>query len=159
MKILLRLKAWQLFVLTLIPAFYFPGANIFYQVTYWFGTMIYIGWIFSIGIVMHSLIDSPLKPKIIYFKISCLLISLLLPFGAYAPLQYSYFFSCAMIGVVIMLYLFMFAARMPESVVEGKIVNRSDSLRAFFYIWFFPIGIWYLQPLIKNVLMQHETNS
>jgi hypothetical protein len=80
--------------------------------------------------------------------------------GFYAPLEYLHgylYFSCVII--VIVLYSFMFAARMLESAIEGKIVNRSDSLKTFFYIWFFPIGIWYIQPAVKRVLIQQEIHQ
>ena len=162
MKILLRLKAWQLFVLTLVPMM-FVGLNILFQIIYLLGAAIYVGWIFSVGSTMHSFIDSESRPRIIYFKISCLLMFSIIVVGFYTPFESIgntyFYFVFGIIGIVVMLYSFMFAARMLESAIEGKIVNRSESLKTFFYIWVFPIGVWYLQPAVKRVLMQHETNS
>ncbi|MGZ3814089.1 MAG: hypothetical protein ACXVB0_23960 [Mucilaginibacter sp.] len=50
------------------------------------------------------------------------------------------------------------AARMLESMFEGELVNRSDALKAFFGLWFFPFGIWYIQPAVKRVLDKYDSD-
>ncbi len=158
MKILLRLKAWQLFVLIMLPIMV-PTVNIICGAIYAFGVVIYVGWIFSIGYTMHSFIKLQSKPKIIYFKMSCLtFLTILMAFHLPLNSINEYLFGALFVmGIASMLYSFSFAARMLESAIEGEIVNRSDSLKALFYIWFFPIGIWYLHPAIKQVLAKQDS--
>ena len=54
------------------------------------------------------------------------------------------------------LYISMFAARMLESVIEGELANKSDSLKGFFYFLFFPIGVWYIQSAVQRVLAKYK---
>ena len=159
MEFLLRLKSWQLFAIIILPLM----VSSFWldQLLYGIGYVVYIGWMYSIGIKMHSLFSFQSKPKVIYFKISCLsalLIVIITTF--FDPLQNGPSFAFWIESVVIvcsMFYILNFAARMLESVIQGKIIGFSDSLKAFFGFWFFPFGIWYIQPVVKIVLEKHET--
>lgn len=59
----------------------------------------------------------------------------------------------------VMFSVFMFAARMLESNFQDGIANRRDSLKAFFCIWIFPLGVWYIQPAVQQVLAHYESNT
>lgn len=166
MKRLLYLKSWQLYLLIFIPI---GIGDIFFSFLGLVGWIIYLFWVYAIGTIMHSLIQKNSKPKIIYFKISCLIVFLivLIFYESYFlkivddDFFLNYFslgFAFVSVIMVIQIYTFLFAASMLESSIQGKIVNRSDSLKVAFFIWFFPIGIWYIQPLIKKVLAEHEPN-
>lgn len=162
-NIFLRLKAWQLFMFFI--ALYFVPLSPYYlerTISVLF-VFIYIGWIYSIGIFMHTLLDHP-KPSAVYFKLSCLLICC-----SYIVLFFTGDFTIDLdnykqYGITIcfwvpislymfwsILYVFMFSARMLESVLNGHLVYRSDSLKAFFAFWFFPIGVWYIQPVVNRI--------
>jgi len=162
--ILLRLKSWQLFLLLLL-SYFLPSGYVFERVANLLFIGIYLGWIYSVGFVMHSLLPDKRKPGITYFKISCLFIIVLfitLSFtGGYTINQDNYkeygnsiWFLVPLILYTIwsMLYMFMFAAQMLESMIEGRLVLRSDSLKGFFGFWFFPFGVWYIQPAVQRVL-------
>jgi hypothetical protein len=162
MNLILRLKSWQLFILIVIPLFFQP-INLVFEIIYLFGSSVYLSWIFAIGSTMHSLLLVKSKPNIIYFKISCFSTALIILFSCFfnpsellnpfADGSKAYFFWVFFAFVMAsMFYFFGFAARMLQSKIDGEIANRSDSLRNFFYIWFFPIGIWYIQPMIKRAL-------
>jgi len=110
---------------------------------------------------MYSLLPDNLnKPNIGNFKISCLISVIAIPVGYSGTFfgYYNVYFSAAF-GVIVLTSLFYsigFAARMLESKLSRRIVNRSDSLKNIFYILFFFIGVWILQPLIKQVLTSQE---
>ena len=72
------------------------------------------------------------------------------PFGVFE--NQSQFWPILIILMFINFYVLGFAAQVLESAIQGKKVSFNESLKVFFALWFFPIGIWYIQPLIKRVL-------
>ncbi len=54
------------------------------------------------------------------------------------------------------LYVFAFAARMLESMIEGEIVGISDSLKGLLCFWVFPFGVWQIQPAVQRVLATRQ---
>ena len=154
MNFLLRLKSWQLFVITVIPLL-FPPVNAFGIIATIIGYTIYIAWVFSIGYAMNALIPDKSKPDVIFFKVNSIFMAIAILFGIY----FSYYgvnqyLGCVFIAVILLsfFYCISFAGRMLESMIKGEMVNFSDSLKTIKYIWVFPLGIWYLQPAIKRVL-------
>lgn len=167
MNFLLRLKSWQLFLLFIVPynflSFSVLGIGLFLL---WIS--VYVGWIYSIGVAMHALIPSKNKPRIIFFKCySLLATTLLLATFVSGHLGISNFiitypfdlFVLFPIGLFVNFSMWMFAARMLESVIQGENVNRSDALKTFFMFWFFPIGVWYIQPAVKRVLEKYNKDE
>jgi hypothetical protein len=134
-----------------------------------FGVVLYIGWIYAVGCSMNKSIPQRLRPQKSYFKFSCLFILVAL-FGvmltggyninqdniqdygykAWVLIPFSFYLIWSM------LYIFAFAARMLESVIEGQVVGFSDALKAFFGFWFFPIGLWYIQPAVQRILQSQS---
>ena len=143
------------------PWYMFSFISTVFQILYLFGTVIYLTWIFSMGYVMHSFVQSPSKPKIIYFEISFLFFvvtAITTYFVSLDALSKYLMWPLTAIETVAFFYSFGFAARMLESVKQGEIANRSDSVWTFLYIMFFPIGIWFLQPSINRILAEQESN-
>ncbi|MCO5945719.1 hypothetical protein [Mucilaginibacter flavidus] len=167
MDFLLRLKHWQLFLLMTVPSYFttfLDSAGIWNFVFFVF----YIGWIYTIGMKMNSFLPSDIRPGTKLFKVHCLLLvgitlfaynlSAYSQFSPFDSIYNAVFFTCfLLILIYLQLSIWMFAARMLESMIEGEIVNRSDSLKAFFCLWMFPIGVWYIQPAVQRVLAKYET--
>ncbi|NCD71390.1 hypothetical protein [Mucilaginibacter agri] len=161
---LLKLKAGHLFLLFILFQLIYEQAS-FSSLIQFIALLIYIGWIYSIGSYMHGLIPPKLRPGITYFRVSCLFIIFLWVIGYFIQgyfaneelFQINSYKSLLYISLTLytawsILYIFSFAARMLESVIEGEITNLSDSLKAFFCFWFFPIGMWYIQPAVHRVI-------
>lgn len=163
MDILLKLISWKIFLLLVLPMFFtfIPVFGVMLTVVW---ILAYIGWIYSIGVTMHSLLPDSVKPDVGYFKFNCLfnlvVFIVLLITGGYnsadggnlnwlfTPVMFYLFWS--------IIYMFGFAARMLESVIEGKVVGFSDSTKGFFCFWFFPWGVWIIQPAVKMVLEKYK---
>lgn len=168
MKFLLYIKPWILFLIfiigSIIPTDSFYGLIIDLPIA-----IISVGWMHQIGITMYNLIPEKLKPNIRYFNFCCwsilILIVILSIQTMLNPLsikvsdfkiQAIFFLPVGLYLLWSLLYASMFAARMLESVIEGKIVNRSDSLKGFVCFMIFPIGVWYIQPAVQRVLSKYE---
>jgi hypothetical protein len=48
-------------------------------------------------------------------------------------------------------YCFYFTAKVLKTVELQKPVTFNDYAGEFFLIWFFPIGIWFIQPRINRL--------
>jgi len=171
MNPLLKLKATHLFLLLILVTL-LSEMEIFGNVIKFIGLLFYISWMYSIGSYMNSFIPEKSRPSITYFQISCLFIVLFEIF-TYLTIGYisddelfqfngykSYLFILfGLYSAWSMLYIFSFAARMLESVIEGKITTLNKSIKGFFCFWFFPIGIWYIQPAVHRVIENHPNNA
>lgn len=53
-------------------------------------------------------------------------------------------------------YAMIFAAKTIKSAELNKEATLSDYLGDFFLIWFYPLGIWILQPRIQKLLKKEK---
>jgi hypothetical protein len=170
MEFILRLRAWQVFSIIFIPVILADFDSKLATIWYSMFEVIYTFWIYAIGIKMNSMIPGKIRRSVTLFKVYNLLYIFLIismnimravsewtPFDSDRDIYFSMGF------ILLILYLsfniWMFAARMLESVIEGTIVNRSDSLKAFLCFWFFPIGIWFIQPAVNRVIAKYAANN
>jgi hypothetical protein len=68
----------------------------------------------------------------------------------------SVIFPMHLLGMFCMFYALYFVAKNIATFEKGKEVKFSEFKGAFFMLWFFPIGIWYIQPRINRI---YETNT
>lgn len=172
MDFIIRLKAWQLFLLFMIlfagpsalPLSFFSVGLLFAFCLLLLAALIF--WVYAVGIKMNCLVPAQFRVNTARFKLYCLLtpacmgIVILLCLYAkdlginmvlYAsllillPLSYFYFIFSA----------FMFAARMLKTVVSGIPANNADAIGEFFC--FFPLGVWVIQSAVHRALAKHST--
>jgi hypothetical protein len=167
MRFLLNLKSWQLFLIFLLSSIFsmFPYIGWIVNLTF---LLIYIGWVYSIGSAMHNVIPKHLRPNISYFNFCCLIlvfaVLLLSVYVDYIGQDYTddqfWWIEASIVCLMgIGFYIFSFAAKMLESAIEGRIVGFSDSIKAFFCFWFFPWGLWHIQPAVQRVLAKYESKT
>lgn len=53
-----------------------------------------------------------------------------------------------------MIYSFYFVAKTIKTIEIKREADFSDYAGEFFLIWFFPIGVWILQPKINKIMIQ-----
>ncbi|MBL7815237.1 MAG: hypothetical protein JNL70_09510 [Saprospiraceae bacterium] len=56
-------------------------------------------------------------------------------------------------------YIFYYNAKVLKTVEMQKKVSFGDYIGEFFLFWFFPIGIWILQPRINKLLIAQNTEG
>ena len=137
---------------------YFPIVMIVF-----IGTM--FGWFWSISIGLQSKLPAELKMNTLRFKIFF-----------FIPLVYIFLISLTLIAfftktlpnnlgflgfLIFPLHLFSmfcmfhnlyFTAKTIKTVELQKEVSFSDFAGEFFMIWFYPIGIWIIQPKINQLI-------
>jgi len=134
------------------------------------------GWIWSVAIGLQKEIPLGINLKVRKFKIFLLIpilyLSLMIIFistGFGGSMQNIQELSGATIGSFIVIivplhflsmfgifYSLYFAAKTFKTVELQREVTFSDFAGEFFLFWFFPIGIWIIQPKINNMIMDEN---
>jgi hypothetical protein len=171
MNLFLRAKHWQIFtlifgsiILSDLVIVFSAFFNLLYLATYF-------GWIYSLAIEMQKMVSATVKMKVIPFKIfffiPTIYIVLILVvteffsksfgdpfFGPYGAIVW----PVHLISMFCMLYCFYFVAKTIKTVELQSAVTFGDFFLEFLLVWFFPIGLWILQPRI-NKLIELNANS
>jgi hypothetical protein len=175
MRFLLRLKHWQLFLITWgIPI----GINLFTfsrpaLMVKLFPLMMIVfivgifGWIWAISTQLHKKLPMEANLNIRGFKIVFsvpIFYTLALTFWMIYQFYFRFPAGSSNIGSVIVIVAFFhfvsmvcilvglrFAAQTLRSVELGRLAKFSDYAIEFFLIWFSPIGFWILQPRLNKL--------
>lgn len=148
---------------------YFPILMILY-------TVVFFCWFWSVVVGLQPKIPQECKTKLIRFKvfffiplIYMILISVLMVniFSELVnnptspdPTQIG-----SIVAIIIPLHLFSifgifhtiyFAAKTFKTAELKRKVSFSDFIEEFFLIWFYPIGVWILQPKINKLVSNHS---
>jgi hypothetical protein len=170
MKFVLYLKPWKLFLVFFICiiASFISSVGLIVDLACW---MIYTGWVYHIGVSTYELVPDRSKPGSKYFKFSCvfipLVIILMVALQIGEDILNIHFKPVISYNVILLIfpiyvlwswvYISMYAARMLESVIEGKLLYKSDAMKGFVCFFVFPIGVWYIQPAIQKILNENKT--
>jgi hypothetical protein len=136
------------------------------------GTM--LGWQWSAATGLQKLLPAGITMKVTKFKIfliipviyifSILLVLFFVFKNLWSDDNFAYRISISFI-VIIPLHLFSmfclfyclyFVAKTLKTVELQREVSFSDFVGEFFLTWFFPIGVWILQPRINKMIKDHE---
>lgn len=162
MKILLKLKHWQMFTLLFIPML-FPAYTTIGQIVNLLWFSLFLTWIYTIAKTAYKQLKADHIIKINYFNFSVIfiitwLIAMALIFVGGYNINQEFenliwiIFPLHLFAMWSIFYVFYFAAKMLISAIEGKIVGFDKSLGYFFGFWFFPIGVWFIQPKAQQLI-------
>lgn len=177
----LRMKHWQFFILIIglpiLLQFVFMGAifnsqNLNSTITIFFPiTMILfmgglIGWMFSIGYRFNSLLPKEFNMKIGFYKFTVIFpltyaLSILFVVGRLInnievenepnPAIFAVIFPIHLFAMFCMFYMLYFTSKTLKTVELQRRLEFGDYAGEFFLMWFFPLGIWILQPRINRI--------
>ena len=140
------------------------------------------GWFWAVGITLQNKVPETVTMKTTKFKIFftipfvyILLITIFLGILFFpllnSPNSGNGFFAAGyqmgIISIIIIplhlfsmfgiLYCLYFAAKTLKTIELQREVTFSDFAGEFFLIWFFPIGIWFIQPRINRLMQEDPT--
>ena len=133
---------------------------------------VFFGWFWSVAVGLQSKVPEDVKMKVKKFKIFFFIpIAYMLFITLFMGIQMNGLMtngtepSVGLIGglvaVIVPLHLFSmfcifyslyFVAKTFKTVELQREVNFSDFAGEFFMIWFYPIGIWIVQPKINKMI-------
>jgi hypothetical protein len=176
MKFLLKIKHWQFFgiflaiyactkILTEInlkedDVILFP--NKFDFVYSLLLVVPFFCWLYSLGINLHRKLPVSVKMNLkrfkIFFFISIFYLILFYILIINIDLAYKIvIIPVHLFAMYCIFYCFYFIAKSLKSIELDKeaIWNENDYAWYFFLIWFFPFGIWVLQPKINKIFKKN----
>ena len=166
MNIFLKLKHWQLFVLLMgIPFFQIivePENQTIVQLLAALFLCVYFGWLYSLGVNLHKKLPSSVKMNLKKFKWRFFVsIAVMLLTGVLAGTDNEIAFVVMLIPSLVLayciFYCYYFIAKALKA-VESQEPNE-DFLGEFFYLWFFPIGVWLIQPRVNKIFDENLQNK
>lgn len=182
MERFLTAKHWQIFILTfglpfmieiIAMPFMIFGNNPMMVVKIMPLIMIlflagYFGWFWAIAVNLQRILPDDLKLSTAKFKIFMLLpvIYILIFFvfldsainGSFEnesstfPAMFALIFPLHLFSMFCIFYCLYFVAKVFKTAELERKVTFSDFAGEFFLIWFFPVGIWIIQPKINKML-------
>ena len=178
MNIFLRLKHWQLFGLLIgIPVIFLTVgmkiaisfeemATVFMlTIILFFG--VFYGWLYTLGVNLNKRLPGTVKMGLIKFKwflfisvafiiYSHIFVYWFLEHIDLNPVIHTVISSDIMLlpqffSVFCFFYGLYFNAKSLKAVLLQRPVTFSDYSEDFFFFWFFPIGVWIIQPRINEI--------
>jgi hypothetical protein len=185
MKKLLTLKHWHLFVLLMgVPivmqiillASLISDSNplsimIFFPFMMLFLVAVLFGWLYAVGTNLHKRLPASVYMNVGLFKafmfipamylllISGLVFSVFLNIPKMPEINPAIFLVIVplhIFSIVCIFYCLYFNAKALKTVELQKPATVSEYIGEFFLIWFFPIGIWFIQPRINKLFATNE---
>ncbi len=178
MKIFLTAKHWQLFslmfglpILLELIAFWQLAENrnvraLFYviPIIMFLYMVTFFGWFWSIGINLHPMLPPSVHMNLLIFKLLLLFpilyISLFSFFFyqsfnshtlAINPKAFALIIPIHLFSMFCLIYSLYFISKELKSVELQRPVTFSQYAGEFFLIWFFAIGVWFIQPRINKM--------
>lgn len=126
-------------------------------------------WFWSVAIGLQSKIPEEAKMNVKLFKVFFFIPMIYILFfviyfmiaiesGGPNPMVFAIIFPLHLFSMFCMFYSLYFVARTIKTVELHRKVTFGDFAGEFFLIWFYPIGIWFVQPKI-NAMVADEPPS
>jgi len=123
----------------------------------------FFGWFWSIAIGLQQVIPEEFKLKVSRFKTFLLIPVVYMIFflgffttsfnlGGPNPAIFTIIVPLHLFSMFCIFYCLYFVAKTFKTVELKRKVTFSDFAGEFFMIWFFPIGIWIIQPKINKMI-------
>jgi hypothetical protein len=134
---------------------------------------LFLGWFYSLGTNLHKKLPETVNMNLKKFKIFLLIPSIyMVLFTFYMssmfsnvstgiepnPAIWGIIFPLHLFSMFCLFYCLYFISKELKAVEWQKPVTFSDFAGEFFLIWFFPLGIWIIQPRI-NKLFENNTDG
>ncbi len=176
MKLFLKLKAWQMFVLVitpmLLPMLILQGP----EGLKWFGAvtliwmLVIIGWLYAVGSTANRWLPEDLRKSPIVYRLGfgvTILYTVLMAVSIFPNMELSnepqtppaWLLPIHVVSTFGMFYGLWFTAKQFVTLQRNEKVKFLDYSGPFFLFWFSPIGVWFLQPKINEVFSEERHNK
>lgn len=125
-------------------------------------TFFFLGWFWSMGTFLASIVAPAFRLRMGFFRFGVIYVLLYMPlffaiFGslAFHPVLLGIIFPLHFFAGFCMFYLLYFVSKSLVLAESAKQVSFYDYSGPFFLLWFFPIGIWIVQPRINRLYERH----
>jgi hypothetical protein len=165
MRLALSLHHWQLFViLTGIPVVtaFIPLENVSPSIVIYSSiafAALFLGWIFALGIELAALLPADKRVTTTSFRLHCLYIVVVFAVsGLFQSLIKAYpglYLLSVIYALVSFVVAFRFIGKVLATLELGRQASAADYVGTIFLLWFFPIGVWFIQPKVQRLARQN----
>ena len=133
---------------------------------------VFFGWFWSVAVGLQRVIPDEIKLKVNRFKIFLLIPVVYIIFflrffmtsfisGGPNPGIFAIIVPLHLFSMFCIFYSLYFVAKTFKTAELQRKVTFSDFAGEFFMIWFYPIGIWIVQPKINKMIKEkaHTANN
>jgi hypothetical protein len=118
-----------------------------------------LGWCWSIGTFLSLRVPSVLRLKSGFFRFALVYPAIYVQFFMWVfksinAVLLSLIFPLHFLAMFCLFYLLYFVSKSLVLAETCKPASFNDYAGPFFLIWFFPIGIWFIQPRINRQYME-----
>jgi hypothetical protein len=168
----LRTKHWQIFLL-LFGMFCVAGfvsfteartlsakslgiAGLLFWAVLGLAQLLLAVWLWSLGSFLTSIAPPTLRLSLGMFRFAIIYTPVYLFafnafFGGFRPLLIAFVFPLHLLAMFCLVYSFYFVSKSLVSAEWGEPVSFSSYAGTLFLIWFFPIGVWIVQPRVNRL--------
>jgi hypothetical protein len=140
-----------------------------------------LGWQWSVAIGLQKMVPAGIKMKVtmfkIFFFIPVIYISLIMIFAffvlnakffnfanpeSFAPqffIAFAVIFPVHLFSMFCLFYCIYFVSKTFKTVELQREVTFSDHVAEFFLTWFYPVGVWIMQPKINKMIAEYNAGS
>ncbi|HXM92819.1 MAG TPA: hypothetical protein VOA64_00970 [Candidatus Dormibacteraeota bacterium] len=175
----LRAKHWQIFLLLFVvptiaefAAIGFvkttirswndvDGATLLLLGAMFLYLLCFLAWYWSLGTFLTSMVESDLKLNDGFFRFALLYPLLYMPVFFWIMLSPSLGSAAVLIPLHLfcmfcLLYALYFVSKNLVMAETGKSASFYDYAGPFFLNWFYPIGIWFIQPRVNRLYAERK---
>jgi hypothetical protein len=170
----LRARHWQIFLLffgigyvggtaaLLFPLVTAQSPEELLKINFRFGvvTVLFmfclVAWLWSMGSFLNSIVKPTLRLRLGFFRFALLYPTLyifmfLTLFGTTNLALLALIFPMHFFAMFCLFYDLYFVSKSLALAETCKLASFYDYGRSFFLLWFFPIGVWFIQPRINRL--------
>ena len=125
----------------------------------------FLGWFWSMGTFLDSILQPALRLELRIFRLALIYPMIYIPIFMASfislsvnPVMFAAIFPFHLLAMSCMFYLLYFVSKSLVMVETNRAVSFYDYAGPFFLLWFFPIGVWFIQPRI-NRLYEEKMNA
>jgi hypothetical protein len=172
-SIFVRARHWQIFLLVVAvlavgefpvignftaavnPQEGYAGVFVVTEVATAVAAWCFLLWLWSLGSFLNSIVPTAIRPGNKFFLFAVLYSALYVPvsmaiFQSINPKLFVATVPLSLLAVFCMFYNLYFVAKNLVIAETGRSASFSNYAGPFFLLWFFLIGVWFIQPRINR---------
>lgn len=177
-RFFLRAKAWEIFLLLvgimvvsqigLVSSIQRPAGDFGTGLPLFAGLILlfmfcFLGWFWAMGSFLNSIVQPRVRPGAGFFHFALVYPMLYGPVFMISfppqPSRFAIIVPLHVLATVCMFYVLNFVSRNLVLAETNRDVTFHDYAGPFFLLWFFPIGVWTVQPRINRLYAEAKKSA
>ncbi len=116
----------------------------------------FLVWLWSLGSFFRSMVDSGLRSNVAFFRFALIypplyVFAFMVFFQNPSALWFAVVIPLHLLAMFCVLYSLYFVSKGLVLAERGKSASFYNYAGSFFLVWFFPIGVWIVQPKVNRL--------